>query len=514
MSQQQHILYLSDQYLAFSNVAKGVLDLRFSMTLDEFEVEEKFRDFLNSNSFGNFNVFIDVMGAETKQEHLPHVTGKDRQLLLDRKTKSMFPAADLVWSEHIKREKTGRKDDVFLLIGLTLPPAIKHVLEVLELSRHKVKGIYSVTALQQELNKALPPFSQSLIISRVLENSKKRKSFRQSFFRDGKLVISRVNNISGAYTDSSEYDQLFDEIERTYQFLQGAKQMEGGSTLKVISVLSEKETKQLFNHKPHHDIDFSYASFDELAKKLNLGLSKPCASLPEILGIMALTKRIKPHFQPTKLCETHHIDTTKNLLLYGSMFVLAMSMVLSGWLWFEARLIEDNLNGLQSTVASIEERKNLLAEGVPETDVLPIAMKQSIELFDVIESRSHKPTDVLDAISRAYEGYQDLDLRKITWLAVPEKIDSRESNEFFVDKLKSPKKINITVRPNPALSTRDVLQRVNDFSASLLSQPDIKAVEQDKSAIDIRSSAQLQETFGVERSSLEQVAEFTLVITL
>ncbi|PCI70255.1 MAG: hypothetical protein COB26_04530 [Piscirickettsiaceae bacterium] len=514
MSQQQHILYLSDHYLAFSDVSKGGLDLRFSMTLEEFEVEEKLKDFLNSDTFGNTSVLIDVMGAETKQEHLPHVTGKDRELLLARKTRSMFPAADLVWNQHIKREKTGRKDDVFLLIGITFPPAVKHVLEVFESSKHKVKGIYSVTALQQDLSKALPPCSQSLIISRVLENSKKTKSFRQSFFRNGKLVISRVNNISGAYTDSNEYDQLFDEIERTYQFLQSAKQMEAGSTLKVISLLSEKETKLLFNHKPHYDIDFGYASFGELAEKLDLRLSKPCTSLPEILGNMALAKRIEPHFKPSKLCETHRIDTTKKSLMYGSVFMLLMSVIFSGWLWYDAKLIKSGFDELELSVSNIEERINLLAERVPETDVLPTAMKQSIELFDVIESRSYKPARVLDVISRAYEGFQDLDLTTIVWSVATEQTDGEESNEFFVEKLKTPKKIVITIRPDRTLNTRVVLQRINDFSASLLSQPDIKSVDQDKSAIDIRSSAQLAETFGRERSSLEKAAEFTLIITL
>jgi hypothetical protein len=477
MSQQQHILYLSDQYLACSDVTKGGLDLRFSMTLEEFEAEEKFKSFLNSDTFGSFSVFVDVMGTEIKQEHLPHVTGKDRELLLARKTRSMFPAADLVWNQYIKREKTGRKDDVFLLIGITLSPAVKHILDLLESSQHKVKGIYSVTALQQDLSKAMPAFTQSLIISRVLENSKKTKSFRQSFFRDGKLVISRVNNVSGAYTDSNEYDQLFDEIERTYQFLQGAKLMEAGSTLRVISLLSEKETQMLFNHKPHYEIDFSYASFNELAEKLGLKPSKPYDSLPEILGNLVVAKRIKPHFKPAKLCEAHRIDATKKSLIYGSVLMLLMSIISSGWFWYNAKLIEDGFGDLKLSISNIEERMSLLAERVPETDVLPAAMKQSIELFDVIESRGQKPERVLGVISRAYEGFQDLDLRKIVWAVSSEQIDGSASSEFFVEKLNAPKKIIITIRPDRTLNTRAVLKRINDFSISLLSQLEIQTVE-------------------------------------
>ena len=169
---------------------------------------------------------------------------------------------------------------------------------------------------------------------------------------------------------------------------------------------------------------------------------------------------------------------------------------------------------LSGNISNIEQRSLLLAEGVPESDVLPIAMKQSIELFDVIESRSHKPRRVLEVISRAYEGFQDLDLRKITWAVDAEQINGGESNEFFLDKLNGTKKIVITIRPDRTLDTRLVLKRINDFSVSLLNQPEIQTVEKDKSSIDIRSSAQLEEVFGQERSKIEKAAEFTLIISL
>ena len=182
MSKPDHVLYVSDQYLSCSDVTKGGFDIRFKLNLDDIEVGDRFTDFLNKNTLGVMSVFIDMMGTEIKQENIPHVMGNDRKLLLERKKKSLFPAADLVWKEHVKREKTGRKDDVYLFIAITLTPAIKNILEILEVSKNKVNGLYSISALQQELSKGLPEFPQSLVISRVLENSRKIKSFRQSFY--------------------------------------------------------------------------------------------------------------------------------------------------------------------------------------------------------------------------------------------------------------------------------------------------------------------------------------------
>jgi len=513
MTAKMHTLYLSDQYLAFSDVVKGGLDLKFSLSLDEPDAALKFKAFLNDDSFGLFNVFTDVMGTETRQENIPHVTGKDRELLLDRKGKSIFPAADFIWKEHIKREKTARRDDVFLLIGITLPPVIKNILDILQASESKVVGVYSVPVLQQVLFKELPCFSRSLVISRVLGGGNEAKSFRQSFYRDGKLVISRVNNVTGMDAGKSEYDQLFDEVERTYQFLKSAKQVDVGSALKVVSLLTKKESELLFNHKPHYDIDFSYANFNQLAQKLGLRLSKPCSSLPEILANIVVLKQLKPNFTPTDLCKAYRIDRVKKAVMLSSVLTLFSAVIISSWLWYEKGLTQDDIYSLETNISNIEERRELLAKDTPETELPPKVMKQSIDLFDAIESRGHKPEKVLSLISRAYKGYHDLDIRNIVWEEESEKIEGGNEEASFFDELNAPKKIIITIRTDQALNTRHVLQRINDFSESLLSQPEIKKVEQEKSTIDIRSTAKLEKTFG-RGETLKKAPELTLVITL
>jgi hypothetical protein len=513
MSKPDQVLYLSDQYLACSDVTEGGLDVKFKLSLTEFGAEEKLANFLKSNTFGLISVFIDVMGTEIKQDKVPHVTGNDLKLLLDRKSQSMFPAADFVWNEHVKREKAGRKDDVFLFIGISLSPILKHILETLESSNNKVNGIYSIAALQQELSKGLPKFSQSLVISRVLESNIETKSFRQSYYREGKLVISRVNTVADAYSGSAAYDQLFDEIERTYQFLQGSSQLDSTSTLKVISLLTEKESGLLFNHQKHVDIDFNYASFDDVSKQLGLKLSKPCKSLPEVLGNLAMSKNLKPHFKPKQLCETYHVAKTKSTLVLGSVVAIVFAVVVSSWLWFQGIEIDNSIENLNVQALDSAQLESDLVKSAIKTEVLPKAMKQSVELFSAIDARTHKPDYVLGIISRAYEGYKDLEIRKIVWQEAAEGIKDEESSGFFMDVLKMPKLISITMRPIQKLDNRVVLERLESFKSSLLNQPEIKKVEQEKSAIDVRSNAKLEESFGGEQD-IDKTSEFTLVITL
>ena len=512
MSKPDHVLYVSDQYLSCSEVTKGGFDIRFQLNLDDTEASDKFIDFLNKNTLGVMSVFIDMMGTEIKQESIPHVTGNDRKLLLERKKKSLFPDADLVWKEYVKRDKKGRKDDVYLFIAITLTPVIKNILEVLEASKNKVNGLYSISALQQELSKGLPNFPQSLVISRVLENSHKIKTFRQSFYRNGKLIISRVNNAIDAYSGSSEYDQLFVEIERTYTFLKGSKQLDAAVTLKVISVLTEKETGLLFNHKKNVDIDFGYASFDDVSKNLGLDLSTPCRSLPEVLGNLAISKNLKPHFKPDQLCETYHKDKAKKSLILGLVVAIISSVLIASGLWYDTHKIRKSIDSLKTTVRINSQREEQLVKSASVTDVLPKAMKQSVDLYDAINARRHEPEKVLELISRAYEDHKDFEIQKIVWQEASN-IDNAEKQGFFIDRLNEPKHIKITVRPSKGLDNRAVLEKLEGFKSSLLEQPEIKTIEQENSAIDVRSSAKLEDSFGREED-LGKVSEFTLVITL
>ncbi|PHR50894.1 hypothetical protein [Cycloclasticus sp.] len=512
MSKPDHVLYVSDQYLSCSDVTKGGFDIRFKLNLDDIEVGDRFTDFLNKNTLGVMSVFIDMMGTEIKQENIPHVMGNDRKLLLERKKKSLFPAADLVWKEHVKREKTGRKDDVYLFIAITLTPAIKNILEILEVSKNKVNGLYSISALQQELSKGLPEFPQSLVISRVLENSRKIKSFRQSFYRNGKLVISRVNNAIDAYSGSSEYDQLFAEIERTYTFLKGSKQLDAGVTLKVISLLTEKETGLLFNHKKNVDIDFGYASFDDVSKNLGLALSKPCRSLPEVLGNLVVSKNLKPHFRPNQLCATYHTDKAKKLFVLGSVIAIISSVLIASGLWYDTNEIRKSIESHKATVRANDQREEQLVKSATVTEVQPKAMKQSVDLYDAINARRHDPEKVLELISRAYEGHKAFEIQKIVWQETGD-IDNVEKQGFFTDRLNEPKYIKITVRPSQGLDNRAVLEKLEGFKSSLLKQPEVKTIEQENSAIDVRSSAKLEESFG-RKQDLGKAPEFTLVITL
>lgn len=517
---KSHTLYLTDHYLVYSEVDTNDAHVVFTMAFNEIGFEEKFRDFLEKSPAGIISIFVDVMGEEIRHEHIPHIGGQDRERLLKRKFKSLFPTADLTWKQHLEREKDGRKDDIYLLLGITLPAPAKHAMEVLVECGKEVRGVYFLPVLQQQLRDLLPDISQYLIISSIPGNKKNKKNYRQTFYKDKTLSVSRLTTASGS-SEQEMFDQLFREIERTYQFLDGTRQLDQSKPLSIIVMLSEHDSACLIDRSSNVNINFSYASLAELAQKLGMNSDKIYDNLPELLCQQAIRKNLKPHSRPTDICSQHKVNALKKHLNLSSVAAIVISLMIAGGLWLSAHQQSERYTVLASEVAKKEQKKISLSEQLPVTEVPPKIMHQAVQLYRDIASNDYKPDQVLEVIAGAYNGYQDIALKQIIWVNKGQQesntndLDggsSQSSDVPFIQTLNTPPQFKIVIQPDPSMSNRVMLARVDSFSASLLQQAEITQVTREKSAIDTRSTAQLEESFGRQRD--DKLADFTLLITM
>lgn len=514
---KRYCLYLTDHYLSIDAAAPDGLRRLFTLSFEEMDYADRLQAFLKENSLDAISIFIDVMGEEVKHENIPHINPKDRQRLIQRKLKSLFPGADLIWKQQLKREESGRRDDIFLFLGINLPETVHRILDVLIQTEQTVSGIYFLPLLQQQVINLLPETPQQLIISGIAGNQQYKQAYRQTFFKDKALAVSRVNTTSNE-TSQAGLEQLFKEIERTYQFLEGSRQLNPNVPLSVIAILSEKNAAGLISQNNNQNIDLKFAGLAELGSKLGV-TSASYQSLPELLCHLAIHKNLKPHFQPVDLCRQHRAAVLKQRITLFSAAMVLISALLSGGLWLAAEQTNAKYNQIAERLAITEQQRHMLAEQLPDTPVPPSVMHQSVQLYEDINRNSRKPEHLLPILARAYQGFQDLDLKRITWVTqgVPgaentdDDFSSAEGTDF-ITALRAPTQLKLVVSPDPRLGTRNMLARVDSFSSSLQQQPEISRVILEKSAIDTRSSAQLEESFG--GPTVEKTSDFTLLITL
>lgn len=520
---KSYALYLTDHYAALSEVDASGMQTILSLSFSEDSYQEKLTVFLEQHSLGIISVFIDVMGEEVKHERIPHISGKDREHLLKRKFKTLFPGADLTWKQHLKRETTGRKDDIYILLGISLPIPVKQVMAVLAESQHNIRGVYFIPVLQQQLGEVLPENQPYLIISSIPGGQRNKKTYRQTFYKNKALTVSRVNNAAGT-TDQELFDQLFKEIERTYQFLEGSRQLDQHQALSVIVMLSDHDSARLIDHNAHVNVDLKYANLNQLAQQVGLSHTFAYKSLPELLCMLASSKKLKPHFQPADICNQHKVDIIKKWLVLSSAAAVVLSVFITGYLWLSAHEENEKHQLIASKITKVEQQKASLSAQQPTTEIPPKIMHQTVQLYRDIARNGQKPDKILAVIARAYQGYQDIALNQITWINRTDKSNVDEEESFELDEfeeigdgsfsaaIKAPAQFKIVLQPDINMSNREMLARVDAFSASLLEQPEIQTVTRDKSAIDTRSSAQLEESIGRHKS--EKRPDFTLLITM
>lgn len=511
--QTKHALYITDLAIIFCDIdANGVKEV-FSYALTDADYSEKLHAFLLKHKPEVFSVYLDVMGEEFKHESIPHIGGKDRGLLLDRKCKSLLSSADLTWRKHLRREKKGRKDDVYLIVGLPLPSSVEHIFDVLIESHQMVSGVYSMSILAREIEAILPVSPQNLVVSRVLGSPAGRKVYRQTFFKDGELTMSRVTSINGE-THEQVFSQLVGEIERMHHFLAGTRQINKELTLDVCTTLGVQETVQLARHQSDSDkVDINDFHLADIAREKSLKVSS-FSSLVELLIALSETKNLTPHFKPSALCAPFNRVKAKRGLNALAISVLAVSVAVSVFFVFTASTEKDKLERLIIEIAQLDEQKNTLLDHAQVTELEPEKMKQVVDLYKTIHTHQYAPDDVLEVLSNAYKGFGDISLIKLSWLKqqASEGQNSRAKGEPFLNTLKPTRQFELKVSLPSTLSNRMILERVNDFSIALNKQPEIKSVTREKAALDTGANARLAESLGGGVSN--KPVEFTLLIEM
>ena len=110
-------------------------------------------------------ILLNLSSEEYHQEQLPHIQGKDRQLMLERKLKKLFPNSDYTHYRFLKREKTGRRDDIYQLSGVTDTVAIEPYVDLINGHQIEIKGVYSTPLIIHNIIKPLKSASQVLVIA-------------------------------------------------------------------------------------------------------------------------------------------------------------------------------------------------------------------------------------------------------------------------------------------------------------------------------------------------------------
>ncbi|MFT7246870.1 MAG: hypothetical protein ACI82A_004250, partial [Candidatus Azotimanducaceae bacterium] len=163
------------------------------------------------------------------------------------------------------RSKVGRKDDRVILSALTNTALLAPWLERIDKHKARLAGIWSIPLLTDKLLRPIVNEDKhALIVSRQV-----RSALRNSYFRDGKMLLSRQAKFDKDMWDKDDFEGVIANLERgtieIYNFLLNQRIMGPTDYLNVYCILQEvqmDEARQLVHNTP--EVHYTFFSIERL----------------------------------------------------------------------------------------------------------------------------------------------------------------------------------------------------------------------------------------------------------
>jgi hypothetical protein len=185
-------------------------------------------------------VVCDLTEEQFTAEHLPHVLPAERRHLLARKLEALYRDTPYRCAWPQGREPAGRRDDRYLFAALTQPGLISPWIEALHARQQPLEGLQSVALLSEGvLHRLRLEYPHLLLVSLG-----GMSGLRQSFFTEGRLVVSRIT--PARRLSPAEYAAMaVHETGRMLAFLQNSHALPESAVLHTVVLGGQSSLRAL-----------------------------------------------------------------------------------------------------------------------------------------------------------------------------------------------------------------------------------------------------------------------------
>src|SRR5574340_357858 len=310
------LLFLSAGHLHAQIMGGGKITMQREFT-DSPDGQENFAAFLQGVKHPTY-LLVDLIEEDFRQETVPHLSGKSRASLLQRKFDQFYRDTPFHQATLLQRQKTGRRDDDTLFSALTNPSIIKPWLDVILAQQIPLAGIYSVPQISAPLVKSHPS-NHLLLIS-----WEKSAGLRQTYFSDHRLQISRLTPV---HADLTFQNAVISELTRTYQYLKSLSLLPPGQTLDVHLLGHSRDLLELQLELPRSaDMHYDFADLANIAAQHNIDYRFTDSDATQVFLHQLATQPPKTHY--ASAAHTHYftlwrlrhaLNLASGTLLFGGL---------------------------------------------------------------------------------------------------------------------------------------------------------------------------------------------------
>lgn len=353
-------------------------------------------------------MLADVVEEDFQRQLVPHVGGRARKKLLERRLAQALRDTPYRKCIHQGREEEGRRDDRVLLTGLTNPALLASWVDAIEQQQTPLAGIYSASLLWAEMLESL-----ELRYEHVLLVTEQPSGMRQSYFHESQLKFSRLVQANGHAGDPS---LIAAETARTQQFLTSVHLLKRGEALHAVVISPAQNIESLSAAcTDSADLFYHFEPIDAAAEKI--GMDQPPALADGLLLHWLGDEQPTSHYPLGEKGRYFRFWQTR-IALYASSAVLAAA----GLIWTTANLIHYTLSTSDSRQLTVETRSYESAYKKSMSDMPPLMdktanMKAAVLIDQLIGRQGPWPLAMVTMVSEALEKSPQIRLTQIDWRA-------------------------------------------------------------------------------------------------
>lgn len=356
---------------------------------------------------------VDVIEEDFQRDSAPHVTGRARTALVERRLTTLYRDTQFRHAELQGRDKDGRKDDRYLFNALTKPELPKSWLAIMQTHAVPLVGVYSLATLGQLLFDKLKLDSGSLLL--VTHQS---SGLRQSFFHEGALRFSRLTPLFD-HAPERLAEAFRVETNKTRQFMASTRLLARGAQVQVVVLANEANLAALApDMASTPDVSYRAIALAQARELLRAGQFDAAAEADPLYLALLAGARVPSHFPLRDQKHFYQLLQTR-IALYALSGVVALSAL--AWAAVDVMNIialRAEAARFDQEAAATERRYQGVIKGMPATPVTPHNMKSVVDLETMIERNVPLPTVQMAALSSALAALPDVKLSKLQWTAL------------------------------------------------------------------------------------------------
>jgi hypothetical protein len=430
-------------------------------------------------------VMVDAVEEDYRFELLPHASGRDRADLLSRRLRQLYRNTGYCAALAQGRESGKRRDDQFLFFALTNPDVVAGWLGIVRAHDMPVVGVYLLPIVAQTLAQKLASDTTNLLLV-----SRHPSGIRLSFFRDGKLRISRLTRIES--NDPRGRSAYTEEIINTRLYLHALRVMTLDEHLNVL-ILDRDGTLSGLEQSVAREVSNAQATLLG-AKEIAQAAAVPEAVVREspdalYLHFLGLHPPIG-NLAPEPVTERFQIYQLRRALYATASIVGGVSLAWAGMNAYQIYDLRAQQSFAVNQAADFQRRYQEVTRGFPPIPTSTDSLVAAVQTAERLKTSRRTPEPAMIALSQAFEQSPTIWLKSFGWRYSPRDFDADGGNTRRTDAARQapapPGGAQPTRRQSAYLEAeirpfqgdyRGALDEINRFAETLRSDPLIADVQ-------------------------------------